>query len=220
MKKIERVAKEKPIAYLQAKALEERVKRVRSPRILHFATHGFTLPDQVVSGSQREEMASSTAGGRSIQGLTSATGELLEDPLLRCGLLLTGSNLSAKERPQGVEDGCLTGKEIVDLDLTGTDLVVLSACETGLGRVQYGEGVAGLRQAFLIAGANAVLATLWQVPDGPTAVLIGGFFDHLASGNGKARALRQAQLALIEKRRRAVKAAHPAAWAAFELTGR
>jgi CHAT domain-containing protein/tetratricopeptide (TPR) repeat protein len=220
MKKIERVSKEKAVAYLQAKALEERVKRVRSPRILHFATHGFTLPDQVVSGSLREEMNPSSVDGRSIQGLTSATGELLEDPLLRCGLLLTGCNLSATERPQGVEDGCLTGKEIVELDLTGTDLVVLSACETGLGRVQYGEGVAGLRQAFLIAGANAVLATLWQVPDGPTAELIGGFFDHLASGHGKARALRQAQLDLIEKRRKAVKAAHPAAWAAFELTGR
>lgn len=219
IRKIERVTGSTPVAYLQAKALEERVKRVRSPRILHFATHGFTLADQVVSAVQREEMTAA-AGRRTIQGLTSATGELLEDPLLRCGLLLTGCNLSAGVRPPGVEDGCLTGKEIVELDLIGTDLVVLSACDTGLGRLQYGEGVAGLRQAFLIAGANAVLATLWKVPDGPTAELIGGFFDHLASGKGRSLALRQSQLDLIERRRKAVGAAHPAAWAAFELTGR
>ena len=219
IRKIERVTGSTPVAYLQAKALEERVKRVRSPRILHFATHGFTLADQVVSAAQREEMTAA-AGRRTIQGLSSANGEVLEDPLLRCGLLLTGCNLAPAERPQGMEDGCLTGKEIVELDLFGTDLVVLSACDTGLGRVQYGEGVAGLRQAFLIAGANTVLATLWKVPDGPTVELIGGFFDHLASGKGRALALRQSQLDLIERRRKAFGAAHPAAWAAFELTGR
>jgi CHAT domain-containing protein/tetratricopeptide (TPR) repeat protein len=220
MRKIERATGDKPVAYFQAKALEERVRRVRSPRILHFATHGFTLPDQVVSTAQREEMTTISAGRGSIQGLSSATGELLEDPLLRCGLLLAGCNLAPAERPKGVEDGCLTGKEIVELDLVGTDLVVLSACDTGLGRVQYGEGVAGLRQAFLIAGANAVLATLWKVPDGPTAELVSGFFDHLASGKRRAAALRQSQLDLIERRRKAFGAAHPAAWAAFELTGR
>jgi CHAT domain-containing protein/tetratricopeptide (TPR) repeat protein len=220
MKKIERMTKEKPVAYLQAQALEERVKRARSPRILHFATHGFTLPDQVLPAAGRKDMTTIAAGGRSIQGLTSVSGESLEDPLLRCGLLLTGCNLPTTERPQGVEDGCLTGTEIAELNLTATDLVVLSACDTGLGRVQYGEGVAGLRQAFLIAGANAVLATLWQVPDGSTSELIGGFFDHLAAGSGKALALRQSQLDLIAKRRKAFGAAHPAAWAAFELTGR
>lgn len=216
---IERLTKTKPKMFVQARALEERVKQARSPRILHFATHGFVLPDQPVKTERLPRTMSGIASGRAIQGLTSATGEPLEDPLLRCGLMLTGCNLPIDGRPNGVEDGCLTGKEIVGLDLRGTDLVVLSACDTGLGRVQYGEGVAGLRQAFLIAGADAVLATLWKVPDGPTADLVAGFFDYLAAGERKSFALQRAQIDLIKKRRKERGAAHPAAWAAFELTG-
>ena len=217
---IQRLTQQRPVIFVQARALEERVKRIRSPCILHFATHGFALPDQVVPASQREIMPNDMPMGGRIQGLTSEEGKPLEDPLLRCGLLLTGCSLPAVNRPKDVEDGYLTGREIVGLDLRGTDLVVLSACDTGLGRVQYGEGVAGLRQAFLIAGAEAVLATLWSVPDGPTAELIAAFVDQLAEGKGKAEALRQAQLALIEKQRKQGGSAYPAAWAAFELTGR
>ncbi len=218
--RIERLTNEKPITFLQRRAIEERVKEVRSPRILHFATHGFALPDQVSSAARVESMSALSAGGRHIQGLTSEAGDPLEDPLLRCGLLLTGCNTAAVERPEGIEDGCLTAKEILSLDLSGTELVVLSACDTGLGRVQYGEGVAGLRQAFLIAGAESVLASLWQVPDTPTVDLVAGFFDHLDSGNSKASALRKAQLDLLERRRKVNGAAHPALWGAFELTGR
>ena len=206
--------------FVQARALEDRVKRIHSPLILHFATHGFALPDQVIPVSQEELLTSDIPMRRGIQGLTSQAGEPLEDPLLRCGLLLAGCSLHADSRPPGVEDGCLTGREIVGLDLRGTDLVVLSACDTGVGRVQYGEGVAGLRQAFLIAGAKAVLASLWKVPDGPTAELIAGFFDHLAAGKSKAEALRHSQLVLIEQQRKRFGSAHPSAWAAFELTGR
>jgi CHAT domain-containing protein len=215
---IEKLTDEKPVALLQRQALEERAKRARSPRILHFATHGFVFPDQIVSVARMEKMSS--ANGRWIQGLTSEAGEPLEDPLLRCGLLLTGCKIAPVERPAGLEDGCLTGKEILSLDLAGTELVVLSACETGLGRVQYGEGVAGLRQAFLIAGADSVLASLWQVPDTPTVELMTGFFEKLEAGWSRSGALRHAQLAIIEKRRKASGAAHPAIWAGFEITGR
>ena len=217
---LERLTRQKPLTFLQARAIEERVKQAGSPGVLHFATHGFALPDQHVSAGRLQLTLPAILGGRPSQRHEATVEGRLEDPLLRCGILLTGCNLEDADRPKGSEDGCLTGKEIVGLELRGTGLVVLSACDTGTGRIQYGEGVAGLRQAFLLAGADAVLATLWQVPDAPTADLVAGFFDHLAAGKSKASALRWAQLDLIEKRRKANGAAHPAAWAAFELTGR
>ena len=170
-------------------ALESVVKQVRSPRSLVFATHGYFIDDS----------------------------EKVFNPLKRCGLLLAGCNDKAADVRD--DDGILTGSEIANLQLDGTELVVLSACDTGVGRVENGNGIAGLRRAFHLAGARTVVSTLWSIPDKETVLLMDAFFQELADGANEADALRQAQLKQIKARKDETGTAEPFYWAGFSVSG-
>ena len=194
---LEQYANQKAKIFSGQFALEAIFKTLRQPRVLVLSTHGFFEEETTAA-----------------QGTPNSP-----NPLLRCGLLLAGCNKPIDASVNDGEDGILTGLEIVNADLRGTELVVLSACETGLGDVRNGEGVSGLRQAFQLAGARSVVSTLWQVPDRETARLMAQFFTGLAQSHDKAASLRESQLQLIQSRRDRKGAAHPFFWAAFTITG-
>jgi tetratricopeptide (TPR) repeat protein/CHAT domain-containing protein len=191
-------------------ALEERVKGVHQPRVLHLATHGFFEADQARPSAGRDEE----------MGEQHPTG--LEDPMLRSGVYLAGANraLKGSAPAPGLDDGVLTAYEATQLNLQGTELVVLSACDTGLGKAEAGEGVFGLRRALQEAGAEAVLMSLWPVPDEETRQLMTLFYEKWLGGTEKHEALREAQLEMREKVR--VREGHdePFFWGAFVLVGR
>jgi CHAT domain-containing protein len=187
--------------WLDALALEGRLKaECRSPSILHLATHGFFLPDQQCNLRQEGRGFGFDFGEFSDAqgGLGRLSGSLMENPMLRSGLALAGANtwLRAGNPPEEAEDGLLTAEDVTGLDLLATELVVLSACETGLGHVHIGEGVFGLRRAFVLAGAKTLVMSLWKVPDEQTRELMVNFYQRLMAGEGRAEALRHAQLDL------------------------
>jgi CHAT domain-containing protein len=140
---------------------------------------------------------------------------LSENPLLRSGLALAGANtwLQRGSLSAEAEDGLLTAEDVTGLDLLDTQLVVLSACETGLGEVRVGEGVFGLRRAFVVAGAKTLVMSLWKVPDEQTHQLMVDFYQRVLSGQGVADALREAQLAMKARY------ADPYYWGAFICQG-
>jgi len=180
--------------------------RLHSPRVLHVATHGFLLPAGPRTGTSTRpdaDRAETSAG--------------LNDALLRSGLALAGAN---RPGPGDPTRGILTAMEVSGLSLQGTDLVVLSACETGLGVGRRGEGLFGLRRSFLQAGAKSIVTSLWKVSDADTIDLMAAFYGGWRSGRGKADALRSAQLKMIgDLRARSDGWAHPFFWAGFILVG-
>lgn len=196
-------------------ATEERLKGVQAPKILHIATHGFFLSDRTSAGSNGGarglELTPSGAPPASPQAQVAGPRVPVENPLLRSGLALAGANDPGSDK----EDGILTALEAASLDLHGTKLVVLSACETGLGDVQNGDGVYGMRRALVMAGAETQVASLWKVADEETRDLMVSYYEKLQKGGGRSEALREVQLAMMAK----PATAHPYFWASFLVAG-
>jgi CHAT domain-containing protein/Tfp pilus assembly protein PilF len=136
----------------------------------------------------------------------------VKDPLLRSGLALAGANHGTS----GDEDGILTALEAAYLDLSGTKLVVLSACDTGVGDVRNGEGIQGLRRALILAGSESQVISLWPVSDQATKDLMILYYKALQQGEGRGEALRQVQLRMLRGR---TYRQHPVYWAAFIQSG-
>lgn len=183
--------------YTEQEATEAIVKSWKNPMIAHIATHGYFLKDDDINS------VNDRIGGISREAFS-------ENPLLRSGLLLA----NAKQAIQNGGDGILTAYEAQNLDLDETELVVLSACETGLGEVKNGEGVFGLQRAFQTAGAATILMSLWTVSDDATQELMTIFYDNwLIKKQIKRTAFKNAQNKLREK------FPEPYYWAAFVMIG-
>jgi CHAT domain-containing protein/tetratricopeptide (TPR) repeat protein len=206
--------KEQKQVLVGERATETAVKATRSPRILHLATHGFFLPDNEVA------LDAMKFGGLPDRGITLVarpTAKRYENPLVRSGLAFAGAN-HATGVTDG-DDGILTALEITGMDLYGTELVVLSACDTGVGEVKTGEGVFGLRRSFALAGAKNLLMSLWEVSDEVTARQMKAFYQNLQK-LPPAQALRQAQLETIKDLKTEYGGlAPPGLWAPFILQG-
>ncbi len=184
-----------------------------APKLLHIASHAFSLADQ--------EQAKPTSGGLSRIGSAADGGAQGvpafkdEPPLLRSGIALAGAN-----NPQsgtGADDGYLPAPEVAQLDWKSTELVVISACESGKGDIQAGEGVYGLKRAIAVAGARSSLLSLWKVDDRATAAFMESFYNKLKAGQPRADALAKTQKEFREHALAGWR--HPYVWAAFQLSG-
>lgn len=187
--------------FLSNNALEENFKLLngkKAPSILHIATHGYFF-----APLKKGRKVPDNARGRIMSA---------KNPLLRSGLAFTGANYSWKlgKRIPNLEDGILTAYEIANQNLSHTNLVVLSACETGLGDVVNGEGVFGLQRAFKMAGVKNMLISLWKVHDQQTQELMTTFYEYYLQSSDAADALHQAQLKMSQQYR-------PFYWAGFIL---
>ena len=183
-----------------AGATETALKQASAPSILHIATHGFFLGD---TDSNPRDGAPERTAKVSLADR--------DNPLLRSGLALAGAN----RRRVGSDDGILTALEASGLDLWGTRLVVLSACDTGLGEVRNGEGVFGLRRSFVQAGAESLVMSLWPVSDLVARDLMTSYYKNLKQGLGRGDSLRNVQLEML----RTHDHRHPFYWASFIESG-
>ncbi len=169
--------------YQEDNASENNLMGVSSPNILHIATHGFFIND---------------ANGT------------IPNPMLRSGIALSGANESAKSK-RG--EGIVTALKLSGLKLKGTDLVVLSACKTGVVDTKDTDSVSGLGKAFIQAGAKDIVMSLWSVDDNATKELMTSFYQKMQTNSNYAKALKEAKLEMIANNK------HPFFWAGFVLSG-
>jgi CHAT domain-containing protein/Tfp pilus assembly protein PilF len=194
----------------KGQATKAALSQVRSPKLLHIATHSFFLEDQqLTSAGERGAQALNDDPERSLKRLE-ARGVRIESPLLRSGLALAGANEHKED-----DNGILTALEVTGLNLWGTKLVALSACDTGVGEVKNGDGVHGLRRALVLAGAETQVMSLWAVSDKGTRELMVAYYGRLKQGQGRGEALRRVQLEMLKN----VNRRHPYYWASFIQSG-
>jgi CHAT domain-containing protein len=191
--------------YMDAAGNKESFKNLdgKKKSVLHLSTHGFFLGDIERDNGEWERLA--RIGGEH---------KAFENPLMLSGLLLAGCNNAWKGKPvAGVENGILFADEVARMNLVGAQLVVLSACETGLGEINNSEGVFGLQRAFKLAGAETLIMSLWSVNDEATSELMKSFYERWLSGKSKQEAFKEAQREL----RARPGYSSPFYWAAFVM---
>lgn len=186
--------------YVENEATEDQAKLLESPKIFHVATHGFTQ---------------SAADKKETSELTSSEAQKTENPLMKTGLLLRGAGdiLDKTNYNYNIDNGILTAYEAMSLNLDKTDLVVLSACETGLGEIANGEGVYGLQRAFLVAGAKVLIMSMFKVDDDATQKLILNFYKKWLTTNNMRQSFIDA------KKELRVEYPEPIYWGPFMMIG-
>ena len=197
------------VIYSKAQAQEKVLRDLdQPPEILHIATHGFFLKADDTLRKRLLKLQRSSDFQFPPPG---------DNPLLRAGLAFAGINSNAQVLGDidTDNDGVLTALEVLGLDLTGTRLAILSACETGLGEIHEGEGVYGLRRAFQEAGAQSVVSSLWEVSDAGTQTLMAALYKRLLAGKTPHDALREAQLEMLRNPQWSM----PYIWSAFFMVG-
>jgi len=188
--------------YQNTMALEERLLEAESPTILHIATHGYFFKDENIRYLQSWKFSVDIDKLEEIE---------IENPMLRSGIVLAGVNTSLK---LGKDNGVVSSEKILGLNLKNTELVVLSACDTGIGKVQSGEGVFGLKRAFILSGAKTMVMSLWGVSSKETKNLMVDFYTLLSEGKSKCQAFRLAKLKMKKKKE------NPFFWAPFIMIGK
>jgi CHAT domain-containing protein/Tfp pilus assembly protein PilF len=214
------LGKEQVEIYTGQDATEEVLRIMKTPRILHLATHGFFLKDIEFSLSKNPSSKRGLSIAKKNQKDLSIQRIKIENPFMQSGFVLAGANNSLKSSDSKNFDGVVTAEKILGLNLVGTDMVVLSACNTGVGEVKRGEGVFGLRRAFTQAGAKSLVMSMWSVPDKETKELMVEFYKNILSGKmNRCQALRQAALKELKVVKERYGFPNPLFWGAFVFMG-
>ena len=193
---------------VEDKATAKEIMNIKRPKIIHIASHSFYLNNQEKNINSSKNLLN-TQITKPLNYFANN-----ENPLLRSGIVLAGANNPEKNKE---DDGYLTASEVSQLDWNGTELVVVSGCESGLGEIKNGEGVYGLKRAISVAGAKSSLLSLWKVDDEATADFMENFYKRLMEGEGRADALINTQIEFRNHKNKNYR--HPSIWAAFQLSG-